>query len=81
MTRTPPSPTLIDATQYGRLSTVARELGVGVSTLDSAVRSGYVETVRIFGGDTLISVESARRWQRDKVKRTPGPKPKAATQD
>lgn len=58
--------------KFATLTGLARRLGVPKSTLNSAVVAGHVATAELGCGETILEIESARKWAASD--RTPGRK-------
>lgn len=60
--------------EVGSTAKVARMIGVARTTLDNAIRAGYVETRLLGDSETrVVVIASAQRWVDSE--RKPGPKP------
>lgn len=68
---------MIDPAKYGTASEIAEAVGEPRTTLINAANRGEITSAKTLGGTSLLSVESAKRWQ--KGGRKPGRKTKAVS--
>lgn len=66
---------MIDPAKYGTASEVAEAVGEPRTTLINAANRCEIAKAETLGGTLLLSVASAKRWQ--KKTRKPGRKPQA----